>query len=240
MLDKSEIFPIHVALIPDGNRRWAKKKGLNPWVGHLWGARVVSKILNEALLNMSVRCVSFWGGSYDNLTKRTRKEIDYLFNIYARYVLKLIKSKKLHKNKIRVKVLGRYKEILPEKTIKDIENLEKETENYNSRFLNLLIAYNGTDEMTYAFRSIASQKLSPDEITEDIIKKNLWTRSTPPVDLIIRTGEEGDPHNSAGFMMFDTAYSQYYFTKTLWPDFTPQEFKTAVEKFMNTERRRGN
>lgn len=238
MNKKSEIIPIHVALIPDGNRRWAKKKGFNPWIGHLWGARVVSKILNESL-NMGVKCVSFWGGSYDNLTKRTDKEIDYLFNIYARYVLKLIKRKELHKNKIRVRVLGRYKEILPEKTIKDIENLERDTENYDSHFLNLLIAYNGTDEMLNAFQSIASQKLSPDEITEETIKKNLWTRATPPVDLIIRTGEEGDPHNSAGFMMFDTAYSQYYFTKTLWPDFTPQEFRIAVEKFMNTERRIG-
>lgn len=238
MLDKSEILPIHVALIPDGNRRWAKNKGFNPWIGHLWGARVVSKILNESL-NMGVKCVSFWGGSYDNLTKRTDKEINYLFNIYARYVLKLIKRKELHKNKIRVRVLGRYKEILPEKTIKDIENLEKETENYGNHFLNLLIAYNGTDEMLHAFRSIASQKLNSDEITEDTIKKNLWTHSTPPVDLIIRTGEEGDPHNSAGFMMFDTAYSQYYFTKTLWPDFTPQEFKGAVQTFLKTERRGG-
>lgn len=237
-MDEKNILPIHIALIPDGNRRWAKNKGFNPWIGHLWGARVVSKILNESL-NMGVKCVSFWGGSYDNLTKRADKEINYLFNIYARYVLKPIKRKDLHKNKIRVRVLGRYKEILPEKIIKDIENLEKETENYDSRFLNLLIAYNGTDEMLHAFRNIASQKLNPDEITEDTIKKNLWTRSTPAVDLIIRTGEENDPHNSAGFMMFDTVYSQYYFTKTLWPDFTPQEFRIAVEKFMNTERRRG-
>lgn len=238
MIEQFSILPIHIALIPDGNRRWAKNKGFNPWIGHLWGARAVSKILNEAL-NMGVKCVSFWGGSYDNLTKRTDKEVDYLLNIYARYVLKLIKRKELHKNKIRVRVIGRYKEILPDKTIKDIENLEKDTENYDSRFLNFLIAYNGTDEILNAFRSVAAQKLNPEEITEETIKKNLWTHCTPPVDLIIRTGEEGDPHNSAGFMMLDTAYSQYYFTKTLWPDFMPSEFRGAVEKFISTERRRG-
>jgi len=238
MSDNKQIIPIHVALIPDGNRRWAKKKGLSPWVGHLWGARALQKILTEAL-SMKIYCVSFWGGSYDNLIKRPSKEIDYLFKIYSSWLTKLLIRKELVKHKIRVKVIGRFKELLPKETIKIINEIEKATEKNSGMFLNILIGYNGTDEMLDAVRSIAAKNLKPEEITEETIKQNLWTRNTPPVDLIIRTGEEGDPHNSTGFMMFDTAYSQYYFTKTMWPDFKPEEFKKAVEKFLKTERRGG-
>lgn len=242
MLDNKQIIPIHIALIPDGNRRWAKKKMLLPWVGHLWGARALQKILAEAL-SMGIYCVSFWGGSYDNLTKRPEKEIDYLFKIYANWLAKLLVRKELAKHKIRVKVIGRFKELLPKEIIKIINEIEKATEKNNGMFLNILIGYNGTDEMLHAVRSIAAKSLAlgikPEEITEETIKQNLWTRNTPPVDLIIRTGEEGDPHNSTGFMMFDTAYSQYYFTKTCWPDFTPEEFKKAVQSFLKTERRGG-
>lgn len=238
MKESTEILPIHIALIPDGNRRWARKKGFNPWIGHLWGARALQKILSEAL-KMKIKCITFWGGSYDNLTKRPEKEIEYLFKIYGSWLMKLLVRKELAKYKIRVKVLGRYKELLPKEVIKTINELEKATEKNNSMFLNILIAYNGTDEMLSAVRSIASKKINPEEITEETIKKNLWSYETPPIDLIIRTGEEGDPHNSAGFMMFDTAYSQYYFTKTAWPDFKPEEFKKSIAKILKSERRGG-
>lgn len=238
MSEKSQILPIHIALIPDGNRRWARKKMLHPWVGHLWGARAFQKVLAEAL-SMGIYCVSFWGGSYDNLTKRPKKEVDYLFKVYGSWLAKLLVRKELEKHQIRVKVIGRFKELLPKETIKTINEIEKATEKNSGMFLNILIGYNGTDEMLYAVRSIAAKNLKPEEITEETIKQNLWTRNTPPVDLIIRTGEEGDPHNSTGFMMFDTAYSEYYFTKTMWPDFKPEEFKKAVQAFLKTERRGG-
>lgn len=238
MKNQDEMLLIHVALIPDGNRRWAKKKGLSPWAGHIWGARALQKILDEALA-MGIYCVTFWGGSYDNLTKRPPKEINCLFKVYAKWLAGLLKKRGLEKHKVRVRVLGRFKELLPEETIKIINEIEKTTEKNNGRFLNILIGYSGTDEMLYAVRSIAVKNLKTEEITEETIKQNLWTRSTPPVDLIIRTGEDGDPHNSAGFMMFDAAYSEYYFTKTMWPDFKPEEFRKAVQKFLNTERRIG-
>ena len=120
MSDNRDILPIHIAIIPDANRRWAKQKGYNPWIGHLWGARNVQKILKEAL-NMKIKCVSFWGGSYDNLTKRPEIEIKYLFKIYADYIVKLLKRKEIQKHGIRIKVIGRHKELLPERTLKEIE-----------------------------------------------------------------------------------------------------------------------
>lgn len=238
MQDNPEILPIHIALIPDGNRRWAKQKGYSPWIGHIWGARSLEKILKEAL-DMKIKAVSFWGGSYDNLTKRPEKEIKYLLNIYAKYFIKLLKRKEIHNNQIKVIIIGRFREILPKSTLREIDKIMEETKNYNRHFLNIMIAYNGTDEMTRAIKKISEEKLSSDEITEDVVKKYLWTSELPVVDLIIRTGEEGDPHNSAGFMMWDTAYAQYYFTKTFWPDFKPEEFKKAVTRFTKRERRMG-
>lgn len=238
MLENSENLPIHIAIIPDGNRRWAKKKGFKPWFGHLQGAKTLEKILAESL-KLKIKTLTFWAGSFDNLTKRTKKETDYLFRIYEKYLTKLVKRKEIQKDKIKIQVFGRWAKISPLKTKEAIKKIEETTKNNGNYFLNILIAYNGADEMLEAVRKISVLKMSPEKITAETIKANLWTKNLAPVDLIIRTGEEGDPHNSAGFMMWDAAYSQYYFTKTLWPDFTPEEFKKAVANFLKTERRIG-
>lgn len=238
MSETIENLPIHIAVIPDGNRRWAKKKGFKPWFGHLQGAKTLEKILAESL-KLKIKTFTFWAGSFDNLTKRTKKETDYLFRLYERYLTKLAKRKEIQRDKIKIQVFGRWSEIFPLKTKEAIKKIEEATKNNGGYFLNILIAYNGTDEMLEAVRKISDLKIPPEKITAETIKANLWTKNLAPVDLIIRTGEEGDPHNSAGFMMWDTAYSQYYFTKTLWPDFTPEEFKKSVANFLKTERRKG-
>ncbi len=125
----------------------------------------------------------------------------------------------------------------------DIDSLAKEaieksiqlTKDYNNYFLTVLVAYNGVDEMVEAVKNIAKSRNA--EITSDLIKENLWTGDLPPVDLLIRTG--GEPHNSTGFMMWHTANTQFYFTKTLWPDFDKKEFKKAIEEYGERERRFG-
>src|SRR3990167_1724379 len=104
------MLDIHIAVIPDGNRRWAKKKGLPSWLGHLWGAKALEKILAESL-KLKIKTFTFWGGSFDNLTKRTKKEIDYLFGIYEKYLTKLAKRKEIQRNKVKIQVFGRWDEI---------------------------------------------------------------------------------------------------------------------------------
>jgi len=114
------------------------------------------------------------------------------------------------------------------------------TKSYNNFFLTFLLAYDGTDEMLDCVQKIA--KISQDKkikISKNLIKENLWTKDLPPVDLIIRTGCESDPHNSAGFMMWDTIYSQLYFTQTLFPEFAPKEFEQIIEDYSKRERRLG-
>ena len=238
-MDKEKL-PQHVAIVPDGNRRWARKKGLSSWQGHLAGAKITEAIIEQAL-DLGINNLSLWGGSWDNLTARSQKEINGLFRIYERYFRKLIKSKEIYQNQVKVNVIGRWKEILSKRTIKVIEELIDKTKIHNQRQLNFLIAYNGTDEMIAAIRRIAQEARKDKDlkITHRLLESHLWSRDLPPIDLVIRTGSKGDPHNSVGFMMWHTANSQLYFTKTMYPDFKQKEFIKAIKDFIKRQRRFG-
>jgi len=239
MSDKTDIIPSHVALIPDGNRRWAKKRGLHPWIGHQVGAKTFEKVLEKSL-ELKIPYITFWGGSWDNLTKRPKIEIKFLFKVYTDQFKRLTKDKRTHKNEVKIDVLGRWKEILPKETQEAIEKAREMTKNYNKYFLTFLIAYDGRDEMINAIQKIVrSSKDKTIKINDEMIKENLWTKGLPPVDLVIRTGCENDPHLSSGFMMWDTSYSQLYFTKTFLPEFKPKEFEEIIKDFSKRERRLG-
>lgn len=233
-------LPRHVAIIPDGNRRWAKQKGLMPWQGHLAGAKVFEKLAKTAL-DLGIYCLSFWGGSWDNLTKRPKREISFLFKIYTEFTRKLLKNKEIHKNQVRVNFIGRWKEICPKKTIQIFEQAIEATKNHNQYLLNFLIAYNGTDEMLEAIKEITKETRENKnlKITSELLKKHLWTHQLPPVDLLIRTGSKNDPHNSNGFMMWLTTDSQLFFAPEFFPDFKEEQFKKAIEEYQRRERRRG-
>jgi len=231
--------PKHIAIIPDGNRRWAKNKKYKVWSGHQEGSEKLEKILNEAI-EMKIKYITFWGASFDNLTKRSKIETGFLFKIFEKMFRKISTDKRIHKNKIHIDIFGQWEKVLPKKTKKAIENAKLVTKNYKNYFLTFFIAYNGTDEMKLCIEKIVnSSKDDNVKITDKLIKDNLFTKDMPPVDLVIRTGCDGDPHFSAGFMMWDTAYSQFHFTKTLFPDFTTKEFKEIIENFKVTNRRLG-
>ena len=237
---KKDNLPNHVAIVPDGNRRWAKKKGLAPWRGHLAGAKKTEEQV-ETAFEIGLKCLSWWGGSYDNLTKRDKVEINNLFRIYEKYFKKLTKSRQIHQNKVKVSVIGRWQEILPKSGIKAAEDLIEATKNYNERKLNFFIAYNGTHEMIEAINNIIKEgrKNSKLKIDSDSLRNYLWTKDLPAVDLLIRTGSYDDPHNSAGFMMWQTTNSQLYFPKGFYPDFGKKEFIKAIKEFQRRERRLG-
>ena len=230
----------HVAIIPDGNRRWAKKKGLAAWIGHRTGAKSFEKILEKAR-DLGIFCVTFWGGSYDNLTKRPEREIKFLAEVYRSNFMRLLKNKDIFKRKVKVNIFGFWEELLSDRVKKPMYEAIEKTKDHNGQILNFLIGYNGTGEMMEAIKKIAkvAEKDHDLKITSELIKDNLWTRDLPPVDLVIRTGLTGDPHWSNGFMMWDTADSQFYFTDILWPDFSPSEFEKAVQNYAIRERRLG-
>jgi len=227
----------HVALIPDGNRRWAKKKGLPSMIGHEKGSSAFEQILEKSL-ELKIPYLTFWGLSLDNVLKRSKTEISYIYKIIESQFQKMILDSRIYENKVKVVVLGRYQEYFPEKTKKIIAEIVEKTKNHNHYHLTFLLAYNGTDEMIDCCQKIKQSKEK--NITEKTIKNNLWTKNLPSVDLIIRTGSEDDPHLSAGFMMWDSAYAQLYFTKTFFPDFKKKEFEKCILDYFERQRRKGS
>jgi len=237
---KKEFLPQHVVIVPDGNRRWARKKGLAPWRGHIAGAKKGIEQSRTAL-DLGIYCLSFWGGSWNNLTKRSRVEVNILFKIYEQYFRKLAKNKEVHQNRVKVSIIGRWSEILPKSGIKAAKDLMEATKDYDGHLLNFFIAYNGTDEMLAAVKSIAreARKNKKLKVTEKVLKEHLWSGHLPTVDFLIRTGSGKDPHNSVGFMMWQTANSQLYFTNTCYPGFGKKEFIEAIKEYQRRERRLG-
>ena len=237
MPKKSPNIPNHVAMILDGNRRWAKKRGLRPWKGHFAGVGANAEEVMQVAVETGIKYVTLWVGSYDNLTERSKIEIAMLNKAYRQLIEKSLSDERTYKNKIRIQFIGEWKKLLEPKTVELINLAQRKTASHNKHILTALAGYNGDREMLAAVTSLAKEK--KDKVTDTSLRKHLWTGSLPLVDLLIRTGVEGDPHNSTGFMMWHTRYSQYYFTDTLWPDFGKKEFLAALKDFARRERRLG-
>ena len=233
-------IPSHVAIIPDANRRWAKKNGLKPWEGHEAGAKNLEKIL-EVAKECGVRYLSFWGSSEDNLKKRPLREKQALLDIYKRYFRKLIDSERVHKNKIRINVLGDWERQFPGSLKNVIREAIDKTKHYSGYIVTFLLAYSGDKEMKRAITAIG-EKMKRGElarITEKTIKEHLYTKDLPEVDLLIRSGSVDDPHLSSGFMMWETQNSQLFFSSKDWPEFDEREFKQAIREYDERCRRYG-
>lgn len=234
-LDK-KFLPRHVAIIPDGNRRWAKAHGLEGWEGHEEGAKRIEEIVREAR-EIGVSEISFWGSSLENLTKRPMKERQELLRIYATYFEKLMNEESLHTDAVRVRCIGRWEDQFPDR-LKDILHRGIEaTKHYDRHFLNFFLAYSGDDDMLQAVKRIAGEGLAPGMVTSQVLKKHLMTAELPDVDLLIRTGN--DPHLSAGFMMWETRDAQLSFPTLHFPDYGPEAFRASLAEYAERERRFG-
>ncbi len=229
--------PRHVVIVPDGNRRWAKKKGRPAFFGHRAGAKAAEAVA-QAALKTPVECLTFWGCSVNNLTERSSMEVRFLYQVFEQMFKKLEKQfTTLEKQGIRVQILGRWAEFFPAGLQKVARRLMERTKDLDKRTMTFLMAYDGREEMASAIQGIVRSGLKPSEVDRTEIKKHLWSKDLPPVDLVIRTG--GEPHWSAGLMMWDVAEARLYFTKTLWPDFSPREFQKALRQYSKAERRYG-
>ena len=236
MPNKSPL-PNHVAVIIDGNRRWARKHGLLPWDGHVRGAKRVEEISKHAI-DLGIKYISFWGGSYNNLTKRTAKEIKFLDEkMYRHWAKKALIDKYVHDNKVRIRFIGEWPSLLSKETVKAMKEVEAKTEEHSRHHLTYLIGYNGDREMLSAINSMVNKK---HKINEQTLRSYLWTKDLPPVDLLIRTGEDTPtPHISTGFMMWDTKDALLHFSSKMWPAFTNKDFDTIISYFSKAERRFG-
>lgn len=235
-MDKYYNIPNHIAIIPDGNRRWAKKRGLKPWQGHEAGAENTEELMVEAL-ELGINHISIWGSSLENLQKRPLAEKRALLRIYEQYFLRLIENSKIHENEVSINFIGRWEEQFP-KSLKDaMGKCLKVTEGYSKRTLNFFLAYSGDDEMLEAVRKIINSGIRAKDVDGKVLKNSLMTKTLPAVDYLIRTG--GEPHLSAGFMMWDVANAQLYFSDDLYPDFGVPQFKESIEEYGRRQRRLG-
>lgn len=235
MPDKnSKKTPYHIAIIPDGNRRWARKRGLKSWEGHLRGIGAFAKNIAWTAFDSGARYLTIWGGSYDNLTKRSRIEIRMLNEAYRRFAKDILEDEEIRNRGIRVSFIGEWRDVLEGRTIEILDKAERATRGNKNNFLTILIAYNGDREMLEAINRLIRGDLGA---TAKSVMASLWTGNLPPVDLVIRTG--GEYRLSAGFMMWNIQYAELYFSPKMWPDFNKRDLLKAIHTYSARERRFG-
>jgi len=225
----------HIAIIMDGNGRWAKARGLPRSMGHKQGAETLQKIA-QAAADMGIKYLTVYAFSTENWN-RPKEEVDYLMGLLRQYLKSELKE--IQDKGARICFIGeRY--MLADDIIKQIEKIESETADNDKFTLCVALSYGSRQEIVAATKKIAglvqSGQLDIADINEKLINDNLYTRCIPDPDLVIRTsGEE----RISNYLLWQIAYSELFFTKTLWPDFSATELKEIIEQYQSRERRYG-
>lgn len=227
--------PQHIAIIMDGNGRWAKSRFLPRTAGHKAGVETIRTVLRECK-KLNVKYVTLYAFSTENW-KRPKLEVDTLMNLLSTYLQKEVKT--LHEENVRLTAIGDIKE-LPQKCVTELEKAIKLTENNTGCNLNLALNYGGRRDIKDALVKIVKEakenKINLDEIDENTISNHLSTKNIPDPDLVIRTsGEE----RLSNFLLWEVAYSEFYFTNSHWPDFDEKELQKAIYTYQNRDRRFG-
>ncbi len=227
----------HLGIIMDGNRRFAKRLMKNPWQGHAWGAKKVEKVLDWCL-ELKIPQVTLWSFSIENMN-RPKIEFNYLMDIFEKEFLEVVNKEKIHKNKVRINVIGRT-DLLPRRVQDAIRKAEDATKEYSDYTINFAIAYGGREEILNATKKIAAavrdNNLKIEQLDEKTYRKFLYTNGTPDPDLVIRTSGE---QRTSGFLIWQTAYSELYFCKKLWPEFEKEDMVKAIDSYKLRKRRFG-
>ena len=228
LFNSQKNVPRHVAIIPDGNRRWARERGMQGSDGHRASITYekISSLLNEAK-QLGISHFTFWGFSTDNW-KRDAKEIEIIFDL-AVDILRLFREKVLE-HQVRFRHFGR-RDRLPARLVQEIEQLEEATKQFTKHSLHICLDYGGRDELARAVNRIL--KAGVEQVNEDDVLHYLDTEGVPDLDLIIRTSGE---QRTSGFMPYQGTYAELYFTDLHFPDFGPEQLRVAVEEFSRRKR----
>ncbi|MGA2573604.1 MAG: polyprenyl diphosphate synthase [Candidatus Methanomethylicaceae archaeon] len=230
-------MPTHVGLILDGNRRWASEVGLDISSGHRQGFEKLKDVLRWCW-QLGINTVTVYALSTENLN-RDSGEVKDLMDLLEKGFTEVLENQEIHDNKVQIKAIGRL-DILDEGLRKVIENAEEKTKDYRGRRIYVCVAYGGRAEIVDATKKMLSSvmegKLKPEEITEDTFSKYLYTAGDQDPDLIIRTsGEE----RLSGFLLWQSAYSEFYFMDVYWPDLRKIDLLRAVRTYQRRKRRYG-
>ena len=220
---------MHIAIIMDGNGRWAKAQGKTRTQGHKAGAEVVKKITQYAAQNKDIKYLTLYAFSTENW-KRPKLEVEFLMKLLDNWLQQELNT--YIKNEVKFEVIGDISKF-SKKLQNRIEETKEKTKNFDKLTQILALNYGSRDEITRAVKKLCNKNL---EITQENISKNLDTANFPDVDLLIRTSGEIRVSN---FLLWQIAYAEMYFTPTLWPDFTPNELEKIIEEFKTRDRRFG-
>ncbi|PKQ43742.1 isoprenyl transferase [Confluentibacter flavum] len=228
-------LPKHVAIIMDGNGRWAKQHGMMRTFGHENGAKAVKQVV-EGSAELGIENLTLYAFSTENWN-RPKFEVDTLMKLLISSLRKEIKS--LHENNIKLLAIGTL-DTLPSKVNKELLEVIEKTKNNNRMTLTIALSYGSREELINTIKEISfkvkNNIISAEKIDESIINEHLYTRNLPDVDLLIRTSGE---QRISNFLLWQIAYAELYFTDTLWPDFTKQHLHEAIIEYQKRERRFG-
>jgi tritrans,polycis-undecaprenyl-diphosphate synthase [geranylgeranyl-diphosphate specific] len=234
---KQEPVPNHVAIIMDGNRRFAKELGLSPNVGHLFGRDKIEEVLGWCF-DLDIKNLTVYAFSTENFNRESA-EVKTLMDLCRKELIKASKDSRIHSNQVRIRVLGKL-ESLPEEISKSAQFVMDETKEYDRYSFNIALGYGGREEIIQAIQKIAEdvkeEKMEIEDIKEPIISKYLYTNGIPDPDLILRTsGEE----RISNFLLWQLAYSELYFSDVYWPAFKKRDFLKAIKTCQQRKRRFG-
>ncbi len=226
----------HLAIIMDGNRRFSKRLMLKPQMGHEWGAKKVEE-LYEWCKEQHIKEVTLYTLSLENLKRRPKEELEFLFSLFRKEFTNIKEEKKFKDENVRIRFIGK-RELMPKDIAGIMTEIEEKTKDNTGITVNFAIAYGGQAEIVDAIRKmmkdLAAHKIEEKDITVDSFKNYLYISSEP--ELIIRTGGE---RRTSNFLNYQAAYSEWYFTDKLWPEFDKKEFLTAIAEFSSRKRRFG-
>jgi undecaprenyl diphosphate synthase len=225
--------PDHVAIIPDGNRRWARARNLHTFKGHKRGFERAIEVARAAR-NAGIHTMTLWGFSTENWD-RSPEEIEYLMKLYETLIDDYLKD--AHKEKVKIIHLGR-KGRLPKSLVNKIKDAEKETKNYQKYVANIALDYGGHDDILRAVRAIIKDKVNEGEVDKKLLEKYIDTKNQPYpyVDLMIRTSGE---QRTSGYLLWQSAYAEYYWESDHFPDFSPKKLEKAILDYSRRRRRFG-
>tara|TARA_B100000579_G_scaffold416145_1_gene411412 strand:+ start:2093 stop:2770 length:678 start_codon:yes stop_codon:yes gene_type:complete len=223
------ISPLHVAIIMDGNGRWGLKYKNSRNQGHKSGLITVEKIIKSSIKN-NIKYLTLYAFSTENW-KRPKIEIKFLMNLLQSFLLEKIDT--LHKNGIKLKIIGNIKKF-PERIQKNLKSAEKKTRKNKKLHLILALNYGSKNELVNALKIIKSKKL---KVNENSIEKNLYTKDIPNPDVLIRTG---NTNRLSNFLLWQLSYSEIFFVEKMWPDFNERDYKKILDKFKKIKRNFGN
>jgi len=233
----SDKVPRHVAIIMDGNRRFASQMGMDPLTGHAVGRDKLEEIVNWCL-DIGIRVLTVFAFSTENL-KRSPREVEALMRLFVENFRKAGDDERAHKNKIRIRAIGQIS-MLPTDVQDAIRYAEERTKDYDQYFFNIAVAYGGREEILNAIRVIAGEAVKgdirPEDIDEKVVSSHLYTSDLPDPDLILRTsGEE----RISNFLLWQLAYSELYFSDVYWPGLRKVDFLRAIRSYQSRKRRYG-